>query len=161
MRIIKPKLWLSFVIALLMLSEHGGRRSSARSRDGGHSGATLPVGAPQYSIFVLTTGTPTLYVCNANPCMNSGNRVASGGGGGGGGANIALSNLSGVAINAILYPAQGSTLNLEGYNDDETHASTAVFIEGGTGGATGAGSKLWLRAEPAHRRGAIRWARMW
>lgn len=100
-------------------------------------GASLPTHAEQYSEFILTTGTPTLYICNNNPCMISGDWVASGGGGGGGGANVALSNLSGVAINAALVPAQGSALSLHGADDDLSHAPSAVTIRGGNGTSSG------------------------
>lgn len=82
-----------------------------------HSGATLPSGAKQYSVFVLTTGSqPQVYICNANPCTSSGQWVtdASGGTCSASCANLALSNLSAVAINTGLYSASGVDLTLGG-----------------------------------------------
>lgn len=100
-------------------------------------GAALPSGASQWSIFTLTDGTG-LYQCQHNPtCTTSGQWVAVGAGGGGGGANVALSNLSGVAINAALAPGQGSSLALRGFNDDNTHPATNVTITGGAAGTSG------------------------
>jgi hypothetical protein len=97
------------------------------------NGPTLPTNAGQYTMFVLTTGTPTPYICNNNPCMVSGDWVASGGGGGGGGgANTALSNLSGTAINTSLFAASGVTLTLSGFNGTSSLGATGVTIEGGT-----------------------------
>ena len=96
------------------------------------NGPTLPTNAGQYTMFVLTTGTPTLYICNNNPCMVSGDWVASGGGGGGGGgANTALSNLSSVAINGTLAAASGVTLTLSGFNGTSGASATGVLLEGG------------------------------
>ena len=132
------------------------------------NGASLPAHAGQYTLFVLTTGTPTLYVCNANPCMSSGDWVASGGGGGGGGgANPALSNLSAVAINATLAAGSGETLTLSGFNGTSGAGATGVIIEGGvsysggssagpnvaieggTGAGSGAGGQVSIVGGPA------------
>lgn len=97
-----------------------------------HQGATLPVGAPQYSIFVLNTGTPTLYICNANPCTSSGNWVAAGGSGSCTGcANTALSNIAFTAIGAPLLPATGSALDIGGAAGTSGTAPSDVVIQGG------------------------------
>jgi hypothetical protein len=101
------------------------------------NGPTLPTNAGQYTMFVLTTGTPTLYICNNNPCMVSGDWVASGGGGGGGGgANTALSNLSGTAVNTGIYAATTVTMTLSGFQGTTSLAPTGVVIEGGSGYST-------------------------
>src|SRR5579859_2514955 len=55
-------------------------------------GATLPVGAEKYSEYVLTSGSPQVYLCNNSPCTVSGDWVTNSGSVAG--ANIALSNLS-------------------------------------------------------------------
>lgn len=97
-----------------------------------HQGASLPVGAAQFSIFVLNTGTPTLYICNANPCTTSGNWVAASGAGSCTGcANSALSNIAFVAIGAPLLPATGFALDIGGAAGTSGTAPTDVVIQGG------------------------------
>jgi hypothetical protein len=92
-------------------------------------GATLPVGAEINSVFVLTTGSPTLYICNANPCTTSGNWVTSSGSSSG--ANAALSNLSGVALNTALVAASGVTAALNGFPGASGVNPTGVSLAGG------------------------------
>ena len=108
------------------------------------NGATLPANAGPYTIFVLTTGTPTIYVCNNNPCMVSGDWVASGGGGGGGGANTALSNLSGVALNTNLQSAPGIAATLAGCNATGSSVGCNAQINGGAGASGGAAGSVYV-----------------
>lgn len=67
-------------------------------------GAALPTHAEQYTEFILTSGSPTLYICTANPCMVTGDWIASSGGGGG------VGTITGVTTNA------GSGLAGGGFN---------------------------------------------
>ena len=53
-------------------------------------GSTLPVGAEKYSEYILTTGSPQVYICNNTPCTVSGDWVTNSGSVAG--ANIALSS---------------------------------------------------------------------
>jgi hypothetical protein len=95
-----------------------------------HSGATLPVGAPANSIFVLTTGTPTIYICNNSPsCTSSGQWVTASGSTGY--VNVALSNLSGVAVNTALYAAVSTNMTISGYLGTSGNNPTNVYVLGG------------------------------
>jgi hypothetical protein len=92
-------------------------------------GSTLPSGAEQFSEFELTSGTPTLYICNANPCTNSGQWVTSTGSAGY--VNVALSNLSGVAINTALYSATGVNMTISGFPGTSGNSPTSSYVLGG------------------------------
>lgn len=92
-------------------------------------GATLPVGAEQFSEYILTSGSPQVYICNANPCTISGNWVTNSGSVAG--ANIALSNLSGVAINTSLVAATGVTMTIAGFAGTAGLNPTGASVLGG------------------------------
>src|ERR1700694_3198376 len=101
------------IIFAVMLALATGSWQLATAQVAGRStrvvhGSTLPVGAEQYSEFILTSGSPQVYLCNAHPCLVSGDWVTNSGSVAG--ANIALSNLSGVAVNTALVAASGVTM---------------------------------------------------
>ena len=92
-------------------------------------GSSLPVGAEQFSEYVLTSGSPQVYICNANPCTISGNWVTNSGSVAG--ANIALSNLSAVAINTGLYAGSTVTMTVSGFPGSAGNNPTSAFFLGG------------------------------
>jgi hypothetical protein len=94
-------------------------------------GATLPVGAEQFTEFILTSGSPQVYICNNNPCAVSGDWVTNSGSVAG--ANIALSNLSGTALNTTIYAATGITATLSGYVGTASLNPTGASLLGGAG----------------------------
>jgi hypothetical protein len=95
-----------------------------------HNGSALPSGAANFSEFILTTGTPTLYICNNSPsCTSSGQWVTSSGSTGY--VNVALSNISGTAVDAGIYAGSGVTLTLGGFVGTSGANPTGVLVIGG------------------------------
>jgi hypothetical protein len=92
-------------------------------------GTSLPVGAEQFTEFILTSGSPQVYICNASPCTIAGNWVTNSGSVAG--ANIALSNLSGVALNTSLVAASGVTATLSGFPGASGFNPTGASLLGG------------------------------
>ena len=92
-------------------------------------GASLPSGAEQFTEFILTSGTPTLYICNASPCTSSGQWVTSSGSTGY--VNQALSNLSGVAINTALYAGVATNMTISGFPGASGNNPTSAYVYGG------------------------------
>lgn len=109
-------------------------------------GTSLPSGAAMDSVFALDGGgSPGVYHCIHTPtCTNAGQWEGPFGTGTGGTcsgtcANLALSNLSGVAIQVPLASAAGLPLNIVGAADDAGggHAAQDLNLTGGAGGNNG------------------------
>jgi hypothetical protein len=149
----KPlNLWHCFAILILgALCVLGGK---AVAQDYGVSshlayGSALPSGAEEWSFFTLTDGTG-LYQCQHSPyCTTAGQWVAIGGSGGtcsGTCANLALSNLSDVAIAVPIESAAGYSLYLVTPNDNGSAGAHSIEINSGTGGAIGGGGLIQIVA---------------
>jgi hypothetical protein len=135
----KNRVWIS-ILALLLLGAifmfaDGGLASYLRF------GSSLPSGAPQYSVFVLTTG-PGIYICNANPCTSSGQWVGAGAGtitgvtagiglSGGGTSGTVTLDTSNVPLSAIGGAVNGDCIIGSG------GAWTAGLCSGSGGGSLG------------------------
>jgi len=98
-----------------------------------HNGTVLPVGAPQWSVYVLQGGTPTIYICNNSPtCTLSGQWVTSAAGAGCAAcATQALSNLSSVAVNTTIFSATGVVMTISGFAGTAGLSPTNAGILGG------------------------------
>jgi len=113
-------------------------------------GASLPSGAEQFSEFILTSGTPTLYICNASPCTSSGQWVTSSGSTGY--VNVALSNLSGVAVNTTIYAGVATNMTISGFPGASGNDPTGAYVLGGnayTGSSQTPGSVTISPGTPA------------
>jgi hypothetical protein len=129
-KIIASAAFMLFLSVFLCLSGENAFAQVAGLTTRVHSGATLPVGAEPNTVFILTTGSPQIYICNNSPsCTTSGQWVTNSGSVAG--ANIALSNLSGVAVNTALYAATGVTMTVSGFPGASSLNPTGASILGG------------------------------
>ena len=97
-------------------------------------GPALPTQAEQYGTFILTTGTPSLFICNASPCMIPADWLQASSGSGSGGSSTLI---VGLARYALTPAPDGTTV---AFTAPIPISANALVIKNGTVKIPGAGA---------------------